>query len=127
MLSSRAIKRAKTEATLLDTLVSQAAPQVYKLSSLESIYYADNLRGRRLTERYRQRLPGVFPSARTERLTKRNLKDIFSYVLLPRRTPSGWKLPLPRLIEVLGFQYYLLNSEVKHWKIHGRKAAQHFH
>ena len=119
MLSSRTIKRAKTETNLLDTLVSQTAPQVYKLSALESIYYADNLSGRRLTERYRQRLPGVFPSARAERLTKRNLKDIFSYVLLPRRTPSGWKLDLSRLIEVLGFQYYLLDSEVKHWKIHG--------
>ena len=103
MLGSRAIKRAQAETSLLDKLVHQAAPKVYRMSTLESIHYLDNLSGRRLTEKYRQRLPGVFPSATEECETIRRLKGIFSCVFLPRRTPSGWKIDLQRLIEVLGF------------------------
>ena len=120
MLRSRKDSRSKSKRNLLEKLVCQSAPEVYKLSPLESIFYSDTLSGRRLTDKYRQRLPGVFPSARAERQQKKELKQVFASVLLPRRTASGWKIDVARLLEVLNFKYYLLQSPtVKHWKVHG--------
>ena len=119
MLKSRKDSKSKSKRNLLDKLVCQSASEVYKLSPLESVFYADTLSGRRLTDKYRQRLPEVFPSARAEEHTKRELKQVFASVLLPRRTASGRKIDLSRLLEVLNFKYYLLDHGVKHLKIHG--------
>ena len=118
MLSTRPDQKSKSGNTLLSNLVVQSAPQVYNLSPLEVIQYSDNFSGVRLTEKYRQRLPGVFPSARNERLAKQQSKEMFAAVFLPRRTPSGWKIDVSRLLQVLEMRYYLVSAPFQ-WKIHG--------
>ena len=88
------------------------------MTPLESVYLCGNYSGVRLTQEYRQRLPGVFPSAKAERNEKKVLKNLFSSVLLPRRTATGWKIDVKRLLEVLDFKYFKVCG-VKHWKLHG--------
>ena len=88
------------------------------MSQLESVHYADNLSGVRLTEKYRQRLTGVFPPARVEKLGKKKSKKLFAAVLLPTRTASGWKIHVRRPLEVLELKYYSVPTPL-HWRIHG--------
>ena len=108
----------KSNGNLLSKLVHTTAPQVYNLTPLESVVLSGNFSGVRLTERYRQRLPGVFPSVRAERKEKKRLNSLCSSVLLPTRTATGWKIDVKRLLEVLDFKYFKVNG-VKHWKVHG--------
>ena len=43
---------------------------------------------------------------------------MFSAVLLPKRTPSGWKIDATRLLQVLERRYFLVPGPLL-WKIHG--------
>ena len=118
MLWSRKDSSSKSKRNLLEKLVCQSAPEVYKLSPLESIFYAD--KWQKIDRQVQAEVTRGVSVCSSREATKRELKQVFASVLLPRRTASGWKIDVARLLEVLNFKYYLLQSPtVKHWKVHG--------
>ena len=81
MLSSR--QMSKGNKTMLEGFTQQSAPEVYNFSPIDCIYYTSHYNGVQLTEQYRQKCPGVFPSQRNVKAFNRSLKRDFTSVLLP--------------------------------------------
>ena len=106
---------------LLEQLIVTEAKDVFSFQPYDLIYLEENFSGQRLFDELRKKIPGIFPSKRVEQLAKRELKNEFAVVLLPKRTPSGWQIDPSRLMEVLRFKYHgsIDSNAYRHWKIYG--------
>lgn len=78
--------------SLLEQLVFKEAKDVYNFLPSELVYIEENFSGRRLFDELRKKIPGIIPSRKIEQLTKREMRNDFAAVLLPKRTPSGWQV-----------------------------------
>ena len=115
--NARGRKSKKGQKNLLEQLIHSHAKDVFNFPPSDLIYLQENFSGTRLFEELRKRLPGIIPSQRVERATKKEMKVEFQNVFLPKRTPSGWQIDPGRLLEVLSFKYHRIDK--KHWKIYG--------
>ncbi|KAJ8050589.1 hypothetical protein HOLleu_03851 [Holothuria leucospilota] len=112
------MKASKIRKKMLDKVILNAMAEDVKLSASELIHLEENYSGTRLFDKLRSKLPGLLPSGTEVRRQKKLFWKEFNSILLPERTPTGWKISLQRLIEVLYFRYYWLESPFK-WRVYG--------
>ena len=90
----------------------------YPVEPLQSLFMSENFTGERLRSELRKALPGLFPSDKMERVTKKQLEASFNACLLPRRSALGWHVDPERLLQILTFRYPFLQTPI-HIKITG--------
>ena len=86
----------------------------YPVEPLQTLFMSDNFTGVRLRTELRKAHPGLFPTEKMERLTKKQLPEAsFKSCLLPMRSALGWHIDPERLFNVLTFHYPFLQTPVQ--------------
>jgi hypothetical protein len=88
------------------------------LTAGDCIYLSENFSGTKLIEEIRKKLKFNVASRRQENAERKRLFEKCVSVLLPRRTPTGWRICPDRLLKVLKHRMYYLEP-VQHWKVYG--------
>jgi hypothetical protein len=105
--------------TLLSHVLKSDSIKTDKLSPADVVYLQENCSGTRLFDELRKRLPApLIASQKQERDLKKVYKELFTIIFLPKRTKTGYAIDLGRLLEVLKFRFYFLNTH-KHWRLYG--------
>jgi hypothetical protein len=108
----------KKKSNLLNEIIEDGARSNGYITAEDCIYMSENYSGTRFVEELRKRLPKNFATRREEQTLRDYIKIEFASILIPTRTATGWMVSPERLLEVLRYKMYYLESP-QHWKVYG--------
>jgi hypothetical protein len=109
----------KCNETVYNILTGEHAAKRYHFKAAEILDITDNMNSSDVVDYFRKKFPGLVDSNYKVDNLKKSYKKEFEKVLLPERTPAGWRIDPDRLHKCLKYVYHWLPDTGEWWKIHG--------